>query len=339
MIAQLDTEQIRTHPGRAVARVISHLLLQGRPLTTRARWLNELLLAQFEAVKRLPLKQPVRKPVYVLGTGRSGTTILGQILSLHPHVVFLNEPKALWYAVRQDEDVIGSYTRGPARYRLATEDASAEVCNAARRLYRYALMITGSQRVLDKYPEMIFRASFLQAIFPDAKFLFLVRNGWDTSRSIATWSAQYGTQVAGETHDWWGIDRRKWQYLLNDIVAEDMTLAPHYEMLSRFTQQEEMGAVEWIATMREGLRLMNATPGAVHKVSYETLTHQPRSTLRDILDFCELPKDARMLDYGERSLKPVAAKRPFPLPPALEGLFLDTMKELDYLPQTQQRER
>lgn len=330
MVAQLDADYVRTRPSRAVARLINHVLFQGRPLTTRWRWINPVLFAQFALIKRLPQLKKVEKPIFILGIGRSGTTILGKVLSVHPHVTFLNEPKALWHAVFPEEDLIGSYSRGPAHYRLEAEDVTPEVQRAAHRLYGYCLALTRSRRILDKYPEMIFRVPFLRAVFPDAKFILLVRNGWDTVRSIAAWSRRKGKQVGGETHDWWGANRRKWRLLVEQVVSTDPAFSEVYREVAAFTRYEDMAAVEWIVTMREGLRLMRSMPHLIHKVRFEELMTQPENVLKRLLIFCDLPEDTTLLSYSVRVLSPPPRREPFDLHPAVQALFFETMKELNY---------
>jgi hypothetical protein len=330
MIANLDADYIRMRPSKAIARLVGHLLLQGRPLTTRWRWMNLILFAQFAIVKRLPQLKKVEKPICILGTGRSGTTILSKVLSMHPYVAFLNEPKALWHAVFPEEDLIGSYSRGPACYQLGAEDATLKVHRAAHRLYAYCLALTGSRRILDKYPEMIFRVPFVRAIFPDAKLIFLVRNGWDTVHSIAAWSRREGEQVGEETRDWWGANRRKWHLLVEQVVSTDPSLSEVYPEVARLTRHEDMAAVEWVVTMREGLHLMQSMPGLIHKVHFEDLMTQPENTLKRVLVFCDLPEDAILLSYALRMLSPPPHRQPFDLHPAVQALFLETMKELRY---------
>ena len=36
-------------------------------------------------------------PVFIIGCGRSGTTILGKTLSSHPEIKYLNERRDLWH--------------------------------------------------------------------------------------------------------------------------------------------------------------------------------------------------------------------------------------------------
>ena len=328
MVAQLDRDYIQTRPTKALNRLVSHVLFQGRPLTTSLRWMNPLLLGFYSLIMRAPQVAQVRQPIFVLGTGRSGTTILGVLLSLHPQVGFLNEPKALWHAIYPDEDIIGSYSRAPGRYRLAAADASAATVRKAQRLYGFYQWLTRCSRVVDKYPELIFRVPFVQAIFPDAKFILISRDGWDTVHSIATWSRNAAVRVRpGKREDWWGADQRKWRLLVDEVVCADPALAPLHDEIARLERQEDLAAVEWIATTRQGLSLLSSLPDAAHLVRYETLIAQPRQTLTRLLDFCQLPGDEFLLQYAERKLRLVAPKPPFELHPAIRPLFLDTVNE------------
>lgn len=330
MIAQLDKEQIRLRPSRAIARIISHILLQGRPLTTKGRWLNNFLLLQFAIVKKLPQIKTVQKPIFILGTGRSGTTILGKLLSLHPHVCFLNEPKAMWHAIHPAEDLIGSYSRGPASYRLREKDATQTIINATHRLYGYALAITHSRRVLDKYPELIFRIPFIKTIFPDAKLLFLVRNGWDTCQSIDTWSQNEAISVNQEQHDWWGANQRKWKLLLRDVVSTHPVLGKRLDKIQNFRRQIDMGAVEWIVTMQEGLNQLANYPQDMLQLHYEQLISEPQKSLVQLLDFCDLPKDQLLLKYAQQTLRANSTKKPVTLHPAIAQQFEEIMDQLGY---------
>jgi Sulfotransferase family len=330
MIAQLDRNYIRARPTKAMSRIITHLLLQGRPLTTSMRWLNPLLMAQYGLVKRVPMPRKVTAPVFVLGTGRSGTTILGKILGMHRELLFLNEPKALWHSACPIDDVMGNYQAGKADYTLGACDADGSTARAIRRLYSYALLITNSGRILDKYPEMIFRVPFVKAIFPDAKLLFLVRNGYDALRSITTWSQKAGRQTDQGLEDWWGLDRRKWSLLVRDVVARDGALADRAEAIERFTRHEDMAAVEWAVTMRAGLRLMEGQPGLLHVVRYEALCREPEDTLHNVCGFCGLPEDRKFLTYASWALSPVPARAPTELDPLIRDVFIDTMRRLEY---------
>ena len=331
MVAQLDSSYIRTRPWKIWSRIISYALFEGRPATTRGRWINPLVFAHFAVEKRLPIRGKIEKPVFILGTGRSGTTILGVVLSMHRDVGFLNEPKALWHAVHPDEDLVGSYSQSRAKYRLSASDATDDVIQSAHRLYNAYLSVSFARRVVDKYPELIFRIPFVKKIFPDAKFLFLTRNGWDTCHSIVNWSKRLGVKKDNETHDWWGVNQRKWHLLINEIVMEHNDLSPYVNEMSAWTQQSDMAAVEWIVTMREGLSLLKQFPNDIQHVKYETLCSEPQKTMEKITEFLELDQnDELFFQYVNTVLQPPDVKNACSLNQKIVNPFFETMRELGY---------
>ena len=332
MIAGLDPLYIKTRPTKVVPRLISYALFEGRPPATRGKWINPLVFANFALDLRLPQLREVEKPIFILGMGRSGSTILGVLMSMHRDVGYLNEPKALWHAAYPHEDIPGSYSRGSARYSLDESDATEEVRQRARRLFGAYLRAVASSRVVDKYPELVFRVPFVRAIFPDARFIFLIRNGWDTCRSIDQFSEQKGIRKPdGGTHNWWGTNGRKWKLMLEQLVPREEALASISDVVEGLNRNSDMAAVEWIITMREGLRQMERYPDCMHLLRYESLVGNPREELSKLLKFCELSYDKTFLAFGERRLAPPAPKHnPLELFPALRAPFARTMEALGY---------
>jgi hypothetical protein len=251
------------------------------------------------------------------------------VLSLHEEIGFLNEPKALWHTVYPYEDIIGSYSRSQAYYRLGVEQASTETARRARRLYGLYLWMTRSGRVLDKYPEMIFRIPFVRSLFPDAHFIFIVRNGWDTIRSIDRWSDRAGETVDNERHDWWGTDDRKWHRLVDDIADEHSALTDHTGELHGIDRHVDRAALEWALTMEEGRSYLREDD-AFHLVRYEDLTTSPSDTLSELLDFVNLQLDEAVLQYGMDTLSPVPPKEKVDLHPLIAPLFKKMIKIYEY---------
>ena len=330
MVAQLDSLYIRTSIPKTITRLLSYVCFEGRPLTTKGQWINQLVLPFLALQKRLPQMKQVYKPIFIVGTGRSGTTVLGATLSMHKHVGFLNEPKALWHSIYPSEDLVGSYSRGRAKYRLDALDVTPNVRRAAHRLFGAYLALTSSRRVVDKYPELVFRVPFVKALFPDAKFIFLVRNGWDTCQSIEGWSQRLGVGVRNEQHDWWGADNRKWNLLWDQVIQQDTSIRG--DSLNRQTLENplDMAALEWIVSMREGLKIMEQFPHDSYMLHYEELVANPRRSLARLSAFCELPPDKRFLDYGEKRLRPALQKQDVEIHPAILPYFEETMAALGY---------
>ena len=330
MGAQVDLRYLNARPTKLASRLLSYALFEGRPVTTRWQWINPLLFAHFALEKQLPQLKRVEKPLFILGTGRSGTTILGIVLSMHRDVGFLNEPKAMWHAIYPDEDVIGSYSRGIAHYRLDASVANEGIKRNAHKLFGAYLASVFSKRLADKYPELIFRVPFVREIFPDAQFIFLVRNGWDTCASIEKWSNRCGEQKNGEVHDWWGVNQRKWKLMLKELIEPD----PYFQSVKQaaldFERHTDMAALEWVVTMREGMHRMEQNGDCIRMVRYEDLVESPRQTLAEIAEFAGLSEDDTYLRYGESVLKPTPRHGEFDMHSALRPLFDETMQVLDY---------
>ncbi len=249
----------------------------------------------------------VDRPVFIVGMGRSGTTLLGRILAAHPGVGFLNEPKAMWHVIRDDEDIIGSYAPpNTARLYLYSEDADDEVIRRGQALFSWYLRASGSRRVVDKYPELIFRHTFIRAIFPDARYLIAVRSPWSTLKSVANWSESHGT----ETADWWGVNDQKWDILWTQGVLErpsNSDLAPL--KLANESDHHVRAALEWIVTMREAITLATSDPFA-QVINYDDLCHSPTEVIREALGFCELPASPRTENYASAIIATQGSKGP-----------------------------
>lgn len=330
MVAQIDKAYLRARPTRLWPRILSYAFFEGRPLTTRGQWFNPVVFAIARLFGSLPALRCVEAPAFILGTGRSGTTILGIVLSMHRDVGFLNEPKALWAGLCPTEDLIGNYNRNPAQYRLGPEAATPSLVRRAHRIFGAYLRLSGTRRVVDKYPELIFRTDFVRTIFPDAKFLFLSRNGIETCVSIRHWSERLGKQVGGETHDWWGADDRKWTLLLEQIVPEHLDLATHADKMASL-DHEARAAVEWILTMREGMRLVATDPQGTLHVPYAALCADPRGWAKRLETFLNLPGDAVFEEYAASTLTNPSRDLEMSLPDWLAPIFADVQARLDEL--------
>ena len=330
MVAQVDSKYFHASPGKSLARLFVYALVEGRPLTTKGRWINPLVFAIFSMVKLLPQLKKVKEPIYILGTGRSGSTFLGNVLSLHPDVCYLNEPKALWHSAYPFEDVIGNYTEQPASFRLDINEATEDVINNARKLYAYALAFTGNNRILDKHGELIFRADFIKSIFPDAKFIFLIRDGRDTVASVARWSELNGSEVMADKNDWWGVNNRKWDLMLDELVSNDKNLGQHIKSLKKIGSQADMAAVEWVMTMKEGCKLLNDYPESSKIVRYEDVLSDTNKTLEEIFDFVNLEYSSRVRKYAVETLRTPHKRDEFELSPIVNDVFQKTLSDMGY---------
>lgn len=335
MVAQLDRTFLRIAPGRAASRLVGYSFFEGRPVTTAGRWWNPVVFGNLRlAASRVG--KPVDRPVFIVGMGRSGTTLLGRILGAHPSVGFLNEPKAMWHVIRDDEDIIGSYAPPhTGRLYLDANDANDDVSRRARALSAWYLLASHSKRVVDKYPELIFRHPFVRAIFPDARFLIAVRSPWSTLKSVAGWSESHATDDA----DWWGVRDQKWDILWTQGVVQRTSNLDLVSLdLADESDNHVRAAVEWIVTMREAISLAAIDPLA-QIVRYEELVQHPRELIRETLRFCEMQASSRTEEYAEAIISTQEGKGDRGtysslLPDALVGAIDETWSRLDAINQS-----
>jgi len=50
-------------------------------------------------------KKEIARPIFILGCGRSGTTIFGMTLSKHNSITYLNERRDLWFEAYPETDI------------------------------------------------------------------------------------------------------------------------------------------------------------------------------------------------------------------------------------------
>ncbi len=326
MIAQLDADFIRARPWKIWPRLLAYLVFEGRPLTARGRWINPAVLLGYKLWASLPWSQAPIAPIFILGVGRSGTTMLGKILGLHPDVGFLNEPKALWHAALGDDDVIGTYSHSDGRIRMGAEDATSAKIRRLRRFYRAFAFASNSRRVLDKYPELLFRSELVAKAFPDAVMIVILRDGWQVAASISDWSQRHGQNGV----EWWGRDRRKWRLIQRELIEPDAELADLAGILDGVTRHEDMAALEWIVTMREVLRQRQYDHRRLHLLRYEDLVSAPAETISAVLEFCGLASDALTIRYAVARLQVPTPRRAPDLHPLIAAKMRETMIALGY---------
>lgn len=327
MVAQIDKDFYKLSKRKTLIRLACYLF-EGRPVTTKGRWFNPFVFLVYHLLNVLPNNGGVKSPIFVVGTGRSGTTILGVTLGMHRDVAFLNEPKALWSHLVSGEDLIGSYDSAAANYYINPDEIEESVVGKANRILGNFLRVLRTERVVDKYPELIFRIEVVKKLYPDSKFIFLYRNGWDTCQSIKRWSERLGVLDNGQKHDWWGVDNRKWK-ALQQVVKNDPDLSVYQSEIAQYTDHVAMAAVEWILTMRAGMSAVESHPDDFFALKYEDYISD-EGLRGELLGFCGLPPDSNYEAYCRSTLKPPASVDKMRLPKEIEGAFLGTMEKLGY---------
>ena len=328
MIAQLSREYVKAFPKKILSRLYSYFLIEGRPATTKGRWFNPVTFAFLRTASKAKAIAESESPLFITGTGRSGSTILGMVLSAHKDVLFLNEPKALWYLANPADDIIGSYSNNEGRYMMYGKDLVNGCAQEVKGVYSRSLKFTGTSKIVDKYPEMLFRTDYLFEIFSKPRFIFLSRNAADTISSTANWTVKHRIDAANE--DWWGVDGRKWKLLVEQVVPQDEDLSNHVDIIKGLTSECDKAAVEWIVSMNHGLKQILKYPDCVLRIRYEDLCENSDHELQRICDFAGLNVDEKMLAYGRQTIKKQNVHQHPKVHPVLEEAIRKVSHRLGY---------
>jgi hypothetical protein len=126
---------------------------------------------------------PPAKPILVVGCPRSGTSMLLQALLQSPELHSVqSEGHILWDEFHHPRD------RGWDSDALGAEDVSER---ERRYINRAIRLVLRGKRFVDKTPESCLRIPYLNALFPDATFVFLRRRGADNVSSLMeAWRAR-----------------------------------------------------------------------------------------------------------------------------------------------------
>lgn len=333
MVAQLNRQYLQISAAKSLQRIASWALFEGRPVTTRGRWINPVLMALQGALERMPLATPVEAPIHIVGMGRSGTTALGLTLSLHSSISFLNEPKLLWWKINSCDDLVGNYgTSDNGQYIMTEESVSPLIRRRAHRLFGAYLRITGGKRLLNKYPEMIFRASYLKRLFPDSKFLFISRDLQASATSVIAWSRRHGERHEGGARslDWWGRDDIKWRLIKEQLVQQDEALSNALGRMEDGETEATRATIEWICTMRAGLKLLRRFPADTYHLRYEDWTADPEWHTANILDFCSLVRESKCLSYAREKVSSTGPRGGKPTSGPLQPFVHELRAHLGY---------
>jgi Sulfotransferase family len=224
----------------------------------------------------LPTFDPPEKPIFIIGCPRSGTSILLKALLESPSLGSIqSEGHILWDAYHHARD------RGWDSDALDGRDVLPR-----EREYIYAairLFVRG-RRFVDKTPENCLRIPYLEALFPDATFVFLRRRAADNVSSLMEgWRAwpRFVTYRLPQRLEGLGpLSGNTWSFVL--IPGwRDLRSAPLEEICARqyiacneaaLSARERLPADRWIDVAYDDL--LDSPAGTVGKL-YERLGLEP----------------------------------------------------------------
>lgn len=196
---------------------------------------------------RLQRRTSITAPVFVVGAPRSGTTVLGKCLAAHPD--FAGDEESLflmhlWELFAQRHQGLFRQGWAPLAGYISTEDLLIEMGKFADTIWASLIARSSGSRVVDHTPVYGLIAPFINALYPDATYVHLIRDGRSVVASLHNSAAQ-GFSWAD---------------------AEVRTLASMWRDIVETTRERCSGLGE----------------GRYMEVRYEELCSAPEKTLRDL---------------------------------------------------------
>jgi hypothetical protein len=208
--------------------------------------------------------------VFLIGSPRSGSTLLSRILGAHSKIFAPEEPHLItpiahlgYFESVESAPYDPIITRQAARTLVASlPDGEADYLSALRAytdaIYRGLHQSKGGEttRILDKTPAYALDLDFLVKLYPRARYIALTRH------PIAVWSSFVDSFFDGD-----------------DRVAHE-----HNPLLERYVP-----AIS---------RFLRTAEVPIHRVSYENLVQEPEEDARNLCSFLDLEYESGMVDYG-----------------------------------------
>jgi hypothetical protein len=184
---------------------------------------------------------------FIIGSPRSGTTILENILNCHPKISEWYEPYYLWgsYFPDKGDDIWSDCYLTENCKKLIQQ----EYANFARKSHKSI--------VLDKSHQYVFNIKIVQKIFPKAKWIHILRDGRDVTLSIHKEWIKRKNMI--QHKDFLKLFRVTWNMLKRQPFWRYRLMAVIYELRtnSSLRPSRYLNKSKWNGNIGWGLRFEN----------------------------------------------------------------------------------
>jgi hypothetical protein len=230
-----------------------------------------------------------RRPIFIVGAARSGTTLLQRMIGSHPNIsaptgeshfmVPLGRTERQWGNLRDprcvarvlermqeispeftDEDLQGLTFDPPKLAPLLAKRVDGTMVGLIRALFEHNAHGQGKQRWADKTPYYVLHMEMILEMFPDTQFVHIIRDGRDCAISML-----------GRRHE--------------------LRIYSVYHAAQTWAQYVNAGQIN-------GNRLR---ADQYHELHYEDLITDPERVLRALCHYLDEPFDARMVNFRRSS--------------------------------------
>lgn len=245
-----------------------------------------------------------QSPIFLIGTHRSGTTWLGGILGTSRDVAYWSEPRQVWG--------YGNWSLPDDR--LLASHATDRIARHIRQRFANYTRRLGRQRFCEKTPSNCLRIPFMHAVFPEGKYLLMLRDGRAVFRSTdeiqkagADWSRIWARVRESHWREWPAFtDRVKWIWRKLQGKRLDFwgVRPPGWQQWLETLTPNQIIAHQWSAAIAAAVEDFQALPDSQKLLlRYEDLVAEPKATLSRIADFLQLSDHQEIIELAQRSVQ------------------------------------
>jgi hypothetical protein len=201
------------------------------------------------------------RPILIVGSPRSGTTLLRSILDAHPNIFCPEWESGVFIALDPmlSGDIRKVLEKSP-NFPLTRGDLVDWARAAVEDLFGRFAAQCGKTRWAEKTPAHVLHIPLMHEVFPKAQFLHIIRNGYDVVKSLKnrSWAPK------------WALQRIRWSVRT------------------------------WVDCVRAGQAAGRELPaGQYRELRYEELIGEPERVVRGVCNFLDEPFAPDMLNFHQ----------------------------------------
>ncbi len=247
-------------------------------------------------------------PVIIVGAARSGTRLLRALIARGgQHVEVPHDVNYIWRYGNESN----------LHDCLRADQARPKVAQFIRRQLKKIAPASDRRPMVEKTVGNVLRLPFVYEVYPDARYVFLYRDGRDVIESaFRCWQSPPSVghlRDKMKTFPWFACGRYAWRYVHQTAARTAgfsrhlASWGPRYEGIDLDVRNRPLLEVccrQWVACMEAYDRDQSCLPTeSLIQIRYEDLVRPRSATILRLAEFLRIADPQEMLSYGQTQIR------------------------------------